>query len=218
MVSLHHTLLRAGLLLAIPVLSPIYQKLNCSNGNPHVLTTGIDKSIPFVPVFIIPYFTWYGYIFIAQLWLLSSNGDVYMRSVTATILGLVSSYVIYSAYQTKVPRPLISGKDLFSNLTKFLYSFDNPYNCFPSIHVMTSSIIFMASRETVNNRGISLLTQGTAAAIIASTLFLKQHVILDVAGGMLIAKFSWAQAGRLLNFLTKVKHSCKQLQTIVNFV
>ena len=68
-----------------------------------------------------------------------------------------------------------------------MYGMDNPYNAFPSIHVMTAYIIFMASSEAKGcSRKRLLASQILSALVILSTVCLKQHTIMDVAGGIFL--------------------------------
>jgi len=118
------------------------------------------------------------------------DDELYISSLASICVGLLLSFLVYVVSQTTVPRPVILGQDLFSNLTQFMYGVDNPYNAFPSIHVMTAYIIFVASSKSKERRRkMVLASQTLSMLVILSTVFLKQHTLLDVAGGIYLGEY-----------------------------
>jgi len=175
------------MLLLIPLVNLLYTPLNHDNGRVHSFVTSFDKLIPFSRYFVIPYIGWYVLIFATMLWILFKNTKLYFTSLTAIVIGLLISFGVYSVFQTTVPRPVVSGQDFLSRLIRGVYALDNPYNAFPSIHVMTSSILWLvSSRARSYSKKITLLIKVLVIIIISSTLFLKQHTLLDVAGGIVL--------------------------------
>lgn len=190
-------LLEASWLLLIPIVDSLYLLLNHSTEHVYVLVTMIDQRIPFLPFFIIPYIAWYGLLFVVLIWFMHHNLQLYRSSIFSLILGLVICFIIFSFFQTTVPRPDILGHDIFSRLTKAIYTIDQPFNAFPSIHVMTAYVILLGSlKMNTHSLKISLLIQSSVILVILSTLFLKQHTLLDVLGGLLLGgslfkTFNW---------------------------
>ena len=77
---------------------------------------------------------------------------------------------------------------MFSELVRYIYSIDQPVNCFPSIHVLTTFVIMLAAfkrREQHAFEYYILTFFGTL--IILSTLFTKQHAFVDAISGMTLA-------------------------------
>lgn len=174
-------------MLLIPLINLFYAPLNHANGNVYSLVTALDLLIPFTKYFIVPYMAWYVLIFAVLAWLMKYDYDLYIPSLASICAGLILSFLVYTVFQTTVPRPAILGQDLFSKLTRFMYKLDNPYNAFPSIHVMTACIIFMASGKAKGcSRKIGLASQILSILVILSTVFLKQHTLMDVAGGVFL--------------------------------
>lgn len=174
-------------LLLIPLIDSIYLLLNHGHDQMVTLVTIFDQRLPFIQYFVIPYVAWYALIFVALIWFMYRDSQLYMFSLASIILGLLLSFIIFSIFQTTVPRPEHLGEDVFSQLTQFVYTIDNPYNAFPSIHVLTSYIVFLGCLQTKDQAPkISYILQGTAILVILSTLFLKQHTLLDVLGGMIL--------------------------------
>ncbi|MGZ9583371.1 phosphatase PAP2 family protein [Paenibacillus marinisediminis] len=183
-------------LLAIPILNVFYGILN--QGSPHVtqLITAWDHFIPFVPSFIIPYLIWYPYIFLMLVVFFRKDRSVYYRSLTLTCIGLVICFLIYSIFQTMMLRPEIGSDGMLNWLVRFVYSTDAPYNCFPSIHVLTSHIVLKAAYQCKLSRRATTATFITSWMIILSTLFVKQHVLMDAVGGILLSEMLYYVIGR----------------------
>nr|WP_204616248.1 phosphatase PAP2 family protein [Desulforadius tongensis] len=174
-------------MLSIPVSNIFYALLNNSARGAHSMITEIDKAIPFLKIFILPYIIWYPFIFFTLFYLCLRDKKIYFHTLAALNLGLIICYIIYYTYQTTVPRPEVAGKDLLALLVMYIYSSDQPFNCFPSIHCLTSFLMIKGiNNSTVKNTFNTTIISFTAAVIILSTLFVKQHVILDVISAILL--------------------------------
>ena len=84
------------------------------------------------------------------------------------------------------PRPAkVIGEGFVVWGLRFLYSADPPYNCFPSLHVAHSFVSALTCYRV--HRGVGIAAALCAALVGLSTLFTKQHYILDVIAGILLA-------------------------------
>lgn len=98
----------------------------------------------------------------------------------------------------------------FDRLTQLMYNLDQPDNLFPSIHCLESWMVFRGSLRCKKTgkggyQGFCLLM---ALAIFASTLLVKQHVFVDVLGGVAVAELGLflgrkLQAGRIFTLLER---------------
>jgi membrane-associated phospholipid phosphatase len=87
-----------------------------------------------------------------------------------------------------VERPVVALKGPFSRLVAWTYSHDPRYNAFPSSHVFTA---FLCSYYLVTVYPThDILIWGTGSTIMASTLLVKQHHLIDVFGGLAVAVLS----------------------------
>ncbi|WP_270474737.1 phosphatase PAP2 family protein [Clostridium cochlearium] len=173
-------------LLSIPIINIFYALLNNNNRGVFQLVTSIDNTIPFIKEFIIPYILWYPFIVLSLLFICLKDLKVYYRTLITLNLCLLSCYLIYYFFQTTVPRPTIYGNDIFSFLTLLIYKYDKPFNCFPSIHVVTSYLMIKGINSIDCSKKIKHLVIFMSILIIVSTLFIKQHVILDVISAILL--------------------------------
>lgn len=185
-------------LLAIPVLNVFYGFLNRGGSRVAQLITEWDRLTPFVPAFIIPYLIWYPFVFFMFIVFFRKDRNVYYRSLILTCIGLVICYLIYFLFQTTVQRPEISGSGILNRLVGFVYATDAPYNCFPSIHVLTSHIVLKAAYQCKLSRIASIAVFVTSWMIIISTLFVKQHVLMDILGGIVLSEMLYYLIGRKL--------------------
>jgi membrane-associated phospholipid phosphatase len=182
-------IIRRGLwALSIPLISLTYPILNQRSVDTHNLVTVVDKLIPFNKYFILPYASWYVFIAVFCTILCIVDKERYFKLLITLNIGMITCYVIYYIYPTYVPRPMIAGSDFFSNLVLNLYENDNPYNCFPSIHVLNSVLIALYTFESEKvsrvNKTICVII---AVSIILSTMFVKQHYFADVIASIIFA-------------------------------
>ncbi|WP_052404819.1 phosphatase PAP2 family protein [Bacillus rubiinfantis] len=177
-------------LLVMPVLGGIYQRLNGRSHKAVDFITPLDHVIPFVPIFIIPYILWYAYIFCYLVYFCFKDTRVYLKTLMLIVIGELICFVIYFFFQTTVPRPPVTGDDFLTTLVQWIYLKDQPYNCFPSIHVLTTFAIMLAALHIKNKHLINnLFIHIGGSLIIISTLFVKQHVIFDMIGSMFLVSF-----------------------------
>ncbi|OAB26774.1 serine/threonine protein phosphatase [Paenibacillus macquariensis subsp. defensor] len=176
-------------MLMIPVLNICYGILNHGGSNVNSMMTELDAQIPFVPAFIIPYLLWYPFMITMLITFCIKNRTVYYRTLLTLCLGLIVSYIFFYVYQTSIVRPQVTGHGLLNWLVQLIYRTDGPYNCFPSIHVLSSYLMLKGMADCRNWHLLSLvLVRITSWSIILSTLLVKQHVILDIAGGIILAE------------------------------
>ncbi|QMV40866.1 phosphatase PAP2 family protein [Cohnella cholangitidis] len=183
-------------LLAVPVINFFYVMQNHPGGNVLSLVTEVDRSTPFISEFAAPYMLWYPFLFLVFFLVLRQDKIKYYRLLLALCIGLLLSNLVYLFFQTTVPRPEVESTGFFNHLVAIVYANDEPYNCFPSIHVLSSTLMIFGLQSLRWRWRIPLAA--FAMLIIASTLFIKQHVIADLLAGMLLAKFAFWLAGKML--------------------
>lgn len=174
-------------MLTIPVSNIMYTLLNNSNRGTHSLVTDLDQSIPFLKIFILPYLMWYVFILLTLAYFCFKDKKIYYRTMWAINLGLLISYGFYYFFQTNVPRPELQGNDFLTLLTSFVYHTDQPYNAFPSIHVLLSFLMIKAINKCSDRNIYNItLVYLPAILIILATQFVKQHVLLDLFSAVAI--------------------------------
>jgi membrane-associated phospholipid phosphatase len=185
-------------LLSIPLLHSVYNYLNTNHTEATNILTPVDHYIPFVPQFIIPYIGWYFFMFIYLIYFFQKDRKIYYESLIVINFGMIVCYLFYFFFQTTVPRPTLVGDHFFINLVRFIYTNDQPYNCFPSIHVLTTFIImygmYKSTIESIINRYFIYIF---GWLIILSTVFVKQHSIIDGVASIILVILSFAIVSKL---------------------
>jgi membrane-associated phospholipid phosphatase len=173
----------ASLLLIPAILGTnlIYEQLN-HGPNRIFLQTPLDRALPVVPVFAIPYVSLIPYIAISLLAFLFVRVRVYRSAAITMIIVWFISYACYFFLQSYIARPNITGTDTFSAMIRSVYAGDRPYNDFPSLHTSLSTII--AIHWWRIDRRVGIAAAIWTALIVMSTVLVKQHYLADVAGGL----------------------------------
>lgn len=157
--------------------------------NPKNMDLPIDKKIPALAYFALIYVLWFPLIAIFPISLFKASKNLYELYVICWIIDIVISVIIYLAYPTTCTRPKdlenIKGGWMLKILYKFSYK---GLNCSPSMHCSISTLVLIfaltASTMPINLR---IIYSTTALGIILSTLFSKQHVLVDLVTGARLA-------------------------------
>lgn len=164
----------------------------------HIVHTVFDDWIPFCEFFIVPYMLWFPYMILAVIYFIffNKNKHEYYQLAFNLMMGmtvfLIVSYVYPNAQHirpTEFPRD-----NVFTDVVKWLYSTDTPTNILPSIHVFNSLAIHMSLTNCEALRDKKLIKAASftlTALIIMSTMFLKQHSVIDVCMGATLALFGF---------------------------
>lgn len=180
-------------LLIFPVLGLTYTFLNQSTSSMIDLHIVMDDFFPLIPIFIIPYILWYAFIFCYLIYFCFKDTKVYKHALITIVVGELICFFCYVFFQSTVERPPIEGDGMLHTLIQFIYNNDEPFNCFPSIHVLTTYTIMLASIRIKNMHVINAtFIQLMGTLIILSTLFVKQHVVIDVVASILIVSMIYS--------------------------
>lgn len=155
----------------------------------------LDDLIPFVKYAIIPYYMWFVWIVCTLFWLLWwAPKQEFWRLCLPLFTGMTISLLICLIVPNGLAlRPAeVPGNDIFANLVRGLYATDTPTNVCPSIHVfnaVTLDLAFQRSSKLSKPQfhWVRWTARGLDIAIIASTMLLKQHSVIDVFCGLALA-------------------------------
>ena len=143
-----------------------------------------DDKIPFCEIFVIPYVFWFLYLLGMHIYTLLYEPALFQRMMIFIIITYTATIIIYFLFPNcQELRPVAFERD--NVLTRFMegyYAFDTNTNVCPSIHVIGSLAVMFAGLHSRKLKGfiwkISFLV--TAVLISISTVFLKQHSVLDI--------------------------------------
>jgi membrane-associated phospholipid phosphatase len=154
--------------------------------DPYDFTVKLDALIPFNKYFIIPYVYWYIYLAIGLLILAVMDYKNYFRLLFAICLGEFISITIYVFMPSTTQRPTVAVTDVFTWAVNVLYKMDPHINCLPSIHILDTFLITLFLLLYSRKMSMRIFAWISAVSICISTLFIKQHVILDVAAALIL--------------------------------
>jgi len=151
----------------------------------HAPAIPLDRMIPLVPLWSLVYGALYLVLIVAPVFIVRDQ-ELLQRTVWSYLAVWLVAYACFYLYPTYAPRPdAVRGAGFGAWGLRLLYSLDPPFNCFPSLHVAHSFVSAFACHRVHRRLGGLLLA---AAALVAlSTLFTKQHYVLDVLAGVAMA-------------------------------
>ena len=155
----------------------------------------IDSLVPFLPWMIGVYlgcflFWCLHYRLVAHL--PREKAD---RFFAANLLAKAIIFLFYILLPTKMTRPALSGTGFWDLCLRFMYWIDEPNNLFPSLHCMIAWLCWLGVRGNAEVPPLWRVTAFVMAlAVCFSTLAIRQHVLLDVFGGILLSEICYALA------------------------
>ncbi len=184
----HRDLLFFGLFL---VLSTFYFVSQRYVGPRHIIHAPLDDRIPFLPGFIVPYCIWFCYVPGAMLYMCFTDSHRFRRQVLTLFSGAYFCGLVFLLYPSAIDfRPTPQGRDLFSALCRLIYASDSPVNVFPSLHCYEAVAIHLSTFHGAFGKRHPALRAGSlllAVLICLSTVFVKQHSVLDLFAGVSLA-------------------------------
>jgi membrane-associated phospholipid phosphatase len=150
-----------------------------------VLKTPLDARIPLVKPFVIPYLSIFAVAAVTLPVFVLRSVRIARSTLLAGILTLAVAYLFYAFAQTYVVRPVVAGDDVFSRLLRVVYGNDNAYNCFPSLH--TGFSVVMGLHWLWFSPRTGRYIAAWCGLIVLSTVFVHQHYVADMAGGIVVA-------------------------------
>ncbi|SFG06587.1 PAP2 superfamily protein [Oribacterium sp. WCC10] len=159
-----------------------------------IIELPLDRMIPTVPAFFVPYGFW---------WILFPGALLYFlfwgtkKDFLKLCFILFGGYTICMVVYTLWPNGLdlrqdITTTDFFSKCVLWLRSIDPPRNVCPSMHVSSTVAIDIVVRECKYIK-LKYKNMETVIAVLIciSTLLIKQHSVVDVFLGWAMSVLLW---------------------------
>ena len=181
--------------------SLIYFITKLFQNNPVYLNNAIDDRIPFIPSFVIFYVMWYLFLILIPLLILKYNKKVFDKYIVVSIVYAILEGIIFILFPTTMNRQPLVVTDISTWVVDIIYKVDTPVcNLFPSAHC-AFSILFIISILDVKEvkKEYKILIIISSLLIILSTLFIKQHAVIDVPGALLIVPIYYILRKRKIN-------------------
>ena len=160
----------------------------------------LDDWIPFCEWFVIPYTIWYGFMAAMHIYLLLTDIPAFKRMMWFFIVTFGVATLIFAVYPTSQElRPEVFPRDnLLSRFVNLYYMVDTNTNVCPSLHCVGSLAVALAAFDAKRLNGLwkAVITL-TAVLICLSTIFMKQHSIVDVFWGLVLSLAGYLLVYRL---------------------
>lgn len=151
-----------------------------------------DTMVPFLPWTVSIYLSCY--IFWMANYIIGVRQDrkEAFRLISADFFAKTICLLCFLIFPTTNIRPEVGNEGLWNYLMNYVYESDAADNLFPSIHCLTSWFCYIAVRK---NKSIPkpylMFSLFYAISVCISTLTTKQHVLIDVIGGIGLAEGSY---------------------------
>lgn len=157
-----------------------------------IVSIGIDHKIPFLEIFIVPYLIWFPYIVGMFLIFFFKDKEEFIRMIKCLYMGMTLFIIISYLFPNGLDiRPAYFERDnIFVRLVQMIYSSDTSTNVVPSIHAYNSIVVMIAalkSEKVLIKNWQKKTCCVISVLIVLSTVFVKQHSVLDVFAAMALA-------------------------------
>ena len=136
------------------------------------------------------------------VYLIFRDEEAYKTTMKFIAISFSATIVIYLLFPSaQLMRPYDYPQDnIFMDMVRWFYRHDTPTNVCPSLHVIGTLATMYGA---LSSKRLMDLWSGMRSAYIIvggficiSTVFLKQHSLVDVAAGVLLCMIVWAVALR----------------------
>lgn len=159
--------------------------------NEYSFMTPLDKAIPFMPEFVWIYQSLLPVIAVTMVLLVKSK-RLFFNTFWACLATTFIIHLFWISFPSFYPRPDFIPEGISEALVQISYDIDNSSNTFPSGHVAFAWIMFFGVRDSQKAKevqGLARLYLLWAIGVSLSTLAIKMHYVVDLAGGFAVASF-----------------------------
>lgn len=151
------------------------------------ISSSLDAYIPFFEGFLIPYILWFPMVPLVFYYFWRRDPQSYLQLCRVILTGLTVCLILYALFPNgQLLRRPLSRDNLLCKAVELIRMTDTPTNVCPSIHVFVSNSVALAVARAPSFRDRRRAKTGIivlSILICMSTVFLKQHSIVDVACG-----------------------------------
>lgn len=158
-------------------------------GNFHIIHTAVDDMIPVIEVFIIPYAMWLPYLVAGMIAIAIRSRKLSRKTSYMLMAGMTLFIIISLVYPNmlELRAAIPDRQNIFMDCINYLHSIDTPTDVLPSLHVYDAIVVAAGLHLTFRDKKVMLvLSDILTALIVLSTLFIKQHSIIDVISAIVM--------------------------------
>ena len=171
--------------------------------------SAVDRVIPFVPSAAFVYVSQFITVPLV-VWLMTSRRQL-LRCCRGLLLLMGVSFLVFYFWPTVISRPgIVPGRFFIYDL---VVGADKSGNACPSLHaafgIFTAGCAWEVFQGWRNRRWLIGASWVWTAGVLASTLLIKQHVMLDLLAGGLLGIVSWWFVGRASGTIMAPENGCE---------
>ena len=158
-------------------------------GGFHIIHTAIDDMIPVIEWFIIPYALWLPYLVAGMIAIAIRSRSISRKTSYMLMAGMTLFIIISLVYPNalELRAQLPDRENIFMDCILYLHTIDTPTDVLPSLHVYDALAVAAGLHFAFKDKKkIIIASDILCALIVLSTMFIKQHSIIDVISAFII--------------------------------
>lgn len=178
------------LIITVLLHMAIYWGTKAINGNTvhHSIPVPFEDAIPFAPEWVTIYTATFIFWMLGLAVCMTRERELCFRMFTGLYIAELICAVFFIALPTVIDRPEAAGSLYYDRLLAQLYAADQPTNLFPSMHCMFAYMVFRGFMIAKLDKPVVIGSGLFAALVCASTVFVKQHFLLDTFAGIILGE------------------------------
>lgn len=156
----------------------------------HIMYCPLDDMIPFCELFIIPYYYWFIALIGIHIYTFFKDPLAFKKLMCFIICANTLSVIMFMVYPSmQLLRPESMPRDnVLTDLVSYIYAIDTNTNVCPSLHVVDGVAVWLAAMncKSLRTKGWQIFFGVSTVLICISTVFLKQHSLLDIPAGLCV--------------------------------
>lgn len=159
-----------------------------ANAVHHSIPVPFENAIPFAPEWVTIYTATFIFWLLGLGVCMRQERELCFRMFTGIYIAELICAVFFVAMPTVIVRPEATGGVYYDRLLAQLYAADQPTNLFPSMHCMFAYMVFRGFMIAKLDKPVIIGSGLFAALVCASTVFVKQHFLLDTFAGIILGE------------------------------
>ena len=159
-----------------------------ANAVHHSIPVPFENAIPFAPEWVTVYTATFIFWLLGLAVCMTRERELCFRMFSGIYIAELICAVFFVAMPTVIVRPEATGGVYYDRLLAQLYAADQPTNLFPSMHCMFAYMVFRGFMIAKLDKPVIIGSGLFAALVCASTVFVKQHFLLDTFAGIILGE------------------------------
>lgn len=164
----------------------------------HVMYCPLDDKIPFMEIFILPYYLWFFALIWIHVYTFFKEPEVFRKLMVFVMCTQTIAVLIFAFFPSiQYLRPEVMPRDnIFTDMVSCIYAMDTNTNVCPSLHVIGGIGVWLAAMQCKSFSGKAWRTYLHISTILIciSTVFLKQHSVIDIPVALIVCLVGYIAA------------------------